>query len=124
MEPSKNESEYDSEEKVPQFHPRDFETFEERIRMLDAYESIPELTRHEKDKYVHENLDASDRSIANETTEQSLSKIRYRPKMNKCPRKSSHHLINSVVSVNKSKNIKMRDQLGIVHLLCASPTMS
>ena len=72
-EPSQNDSEYDSEEEVPQFHLRDLERFEEGIGMPDADESIPESTRQEQDPYVHENIDAGDRSIAEEISEQSLN---------------------------------------------------
>ena len=72
-EPSQINSEYDSEEEVPQFHPRDLERFEEGIGMPDADESIPESTRQEQDQYGHENIDAGDRSIADEISEQSLS---------------------------------------------------
>ena len=74
-EPSQNDSEYDSEEDVPQFNPRDLQQFEERIGMPDADESIQESTRQEQDQYVHENIDAGDRSIADEISEQRLNSL-------------------------------------------------
>ena len=74
-EPSQYDSEYDSEEDVPQFNPRDLQRFEERIGMPDADESIQESTRQEQDQYVHENVDAGDRSIADEISEQSLNSL-------------------------------------------------
>ena len=74
-EPSQYDSEYDSEEDIPQFNPRDLQRFEERIGMPDAHESIQESTRQEQDQYVHENIDAGDRSIADEISEQSLNSL-------------------------------------------------
>ena len=73
--PSQNDSEYDSEEEIPQFNPRDLRRFEERIGMPDADESIQESTRQEQDQCVHENIDAGDRSIADEISEQSLNSL-------------------------------------------------